>query len=429
MKFNFQFVIVAVFIVAAIFGVLVFSGAIPIGQDSEDNMGTVVLWGTIPTAIVSEPLETFNRANTSFMLKYEEKSASSFDRDLLEALASGVGPDIFLLSDDLVYHYANKIVPIPYANYSAAAFKNIFAGAGEVFLTSEGILAFPLSIDPLMLYYNRGMLDAQTIVFPPKNWEEFSLQAVKLTEKNEGNQIKRSGAALGQYANVTHAKDILSMLFMQAGNPIISEDVGGLRSTLASTSGEYNMPSILEFYTSFADPSSVLYSWNRSLPVSADVFSSEDLAFYFGYASELPELVNKNPNHNFLAAAAPQIKGAKWKLTKARVTGVAVSSSSKNLNAALAAASLLASSDFAQKYAEGLGIPPARRDLLAQPPEGTFPPIFYSSALFAKSWRDPSPEDTNNIFSVMVNAVLSNNSSAGEAMVDANSKLDLLLLK
>ncbi len=429
MKFNFQFVIIAVFIVAAIFGVLVFSGAIPIGQDSEGSLGTVVLWGTVPTALISAPLEAFNYANTDFILKYEEKSASSFDRDLLEAMASDTGPDLFLISDDLAYHYADKIVTIPYANYSSAAFKNIFAGAGEVFLTEEGILAFPMSIDPIMLYYNRGMLDAQGIVFPPKDWEEFSLQVAKLTEKDQANQIKRSGAALGQYANVTHAKDILTMLFMQAGNPIISEDAGSLRSALGSVTGSYNMSSILDFYTNFADPGSLFYSWNRSFPVSADVFSSEDLAFYFGYASELPELVNKNPNHNFLAVAAPQIKDAKFKLTRGRVTGVAVVSSSQNLNAALSAASLLASSDFAQTYAEGLGIAPARRDLLAQPPTGAFSPIFYSSALFAKSWRDPSSEDTDNIFSAMVSSVLSNNLSSADAVLDASSKLDLLLLR
>jgi ABC-type glycerol-3-phosphate transport system substrate-binding protein len=390
-----------------------------------------VLWGTVPASLLRGPLEDFNDANPNFILRYEEKSADSFDRDLLEAMAAGTGPDMFLISDSLAYHYADKIVTIPYASYSPAAFKNIFAGAGEVFMTGEGILAFPLSIDPLVLYYNRSILDGESVVTSPKDWEEFSEDVVKLTQKDEGNQISRSAAALGQYANVAHAKDILAMLFMQAGNPIISQDTqgGAFRSVLASTVGIYNMPSILEFYTNFADPNSRLYSWNRSFPNSEDVFTSEDLAFYFGYASELPVLVNKNPNLNFFAAGVPQIKGAKSKLTRAQVTGVAVASSSKNLNTALTAASLLASSDFAEKYAQALGLPPARRDLLALPPPDTFSPIFYSSALFAKSWLDPSPEDTNNIFSVMVNSVLSNNMSPSDAMRDASSKLDLLLLK
>lgn len=430
MKFNFQIIVVAVFIVAAVFGVLVFSGAIPIGGSEEGSLGTVVLWGTVPASMIMRPLEDFNNANTLYQVTYVEKSAETFDRELLEALAADQGPDMFFLSDDLAYNYDNKIIKIPYTSYSPAAFKNIFAQAGEVFLTSEGIMAFPMSIDPLMLYYNRNMLDGEGIVQPPKDWEEFSLNVAKLTEKDdETKQISRSGAALGQYANVAHAKNILSALFMQAGNPIVAEQNGKKVSTLGEPVGIYDLPSILRFYTSFADPASPVYSWNRSFPISEDAFSNEDLAFYFGYASELPKLVNKNPNQNFFVTPLPQIKDAKAKITTAKVTGIAVSSGSTNLNGALEAASALASSDFAAQYALALGLPPARRDLLAQPPADQFSPIFYNSALIARAWLDPSPEDTENIFGSMVNSVLSNNLNEASAMKDADSKLELLLLQ
>jgi len=429
MKFNFQVVVIIIFIIAAIFGVLVFSGAIPLGGGGEGGLGTVVLWGTLPTSVILEPLEEFNNANPTFIVEYEEKSSETFDRDLLEALATGTGPDIFFLSDDLAYHYSDKIIPIPYANYPVASFKSVFAGAGEVFLTEAGVLAFPISIDPLMLYYNRSILDAEGIIFPPKDWEEFSFNVAKLTRKDEFNTVERSGAALGQYANVVHAKNILAMLFLQAGNPIVSETEGSFRSALNAPVGKYNLPSILEFYTSFADPENPLYSWNRSFANSADMFSNEDLAFYFGYASEVATLVNRNPNQNFFLAPVPQIKGAKSRLTAARVEGVAVAASSKNLNTALQAASLLSSSNFAAKYAPARNIAPARRDLLSAPPPDQFSPIFYSSALFARSWLDPSPQDTDAIFGSMVGAVLSNNLSPTDAVQDAGSKLELLLLK
>jgi len=64
-------------------------------------------------------------------------------------------------------------------------------------------------------------------------------------------------------------------------------------------------------------------------------FSAENLAFYFGFASELPTLVNRNPNQNFFVASLPQIKNASFKLTSARVTGIAISAFSKNLNTPL----------------------------------------------------------------------------------------------
>ena len=49
MKGNFQIIILVVFIAAAILGVFVFSGAIPLGNQGNNTgaQGTVVLWGTV----------------------------------------------------------------------------------------------------------------------------------------------------------------------------------------------------------------------------------------------------------------------------------------------------------------------------------------------------------------------------------------------
>src|SRR3989338_9450817 len=141
MKGNFQIVIIVIFVAFAIFGIFVFSGAIPIGGDKEGAQGTVVLWGTVKTESMFAILEEFNEANPSFIVKYEEKSADTFDQELLEALAEGKGPDIFFLSDNLAFHYANKIFTVPYQSYSIDRFKKTFASAGEVFLTSKGMLA------------------------------------------------------------------------------------------------------------------------------------------------------------------------------------------------------------------------------------------------------------------------------------------------
>ena len=429
MKGNFQLIILIVFIAAAILGILVFSGAIPIGGGGAGNLGTVVLWGTVPTEAVAMPLKEFNDANPTFVVKYVQKSSDTFDQDLLEALAAGAGPDMFFLPDNLVFHYANKIFTVPYANYPLTNFRNVFSGAGEVFLTSQGVSAFPMSIDPLMMYYNRSILDANGVVFPPASWDDLTNLVPTLTQKDSSNKIIKSAVALGHFSNVVHAKDILAALFMQAGNPIIREKDGVFNSVLDSPVGNYNLPSILKFYTDFADPNKAVYSWNKSFANSDDVFSAENLAFYFGYGSELRSLVNKNPNQNFFVAGMPQIKNSKFKLTGARVTGLAISSFSKNLTTAFTAASLMASGNFASKFATATGVAPARRDLLAAKPADAYSPIFYSSALYAKSWLDPSPKDTDNIFSGMINAVLSNNMSVDNAIKDASSKLQLLLFK
>ncbi len=426
---NFQIIILVIFVVAAIFGVLVFSGAIPIGKTSTEGSGKVTLWGTIPITTISPAIKAFNDANQSYIVTYVQKPVDTFDQDLLEASASGTGPDMFFLPDNLIFHYADKIFAIPYQSYPLASFENNFASAGEVFLTSGGILAFPMSIDPLMMYYNRSILDANGIIYPPAYWSDMTTTVPLLTKKDDSNKIIKSGIAFGQFSNITNAKDILATIFMQAGNPIIKEQDGAFSSTLDSSIGNFNLPSILKFYTDFADPNNAVYSWNKSFPNSIDAFSREDLAFYFGFASELQSLVNRNPNQNFFVAPMPQIKNSNSKVTGARITGLAISSFSKNIVTAFTVASLMATGDFASKLATATVTAPARRDLLASIPEDAYSPIFYRSALYARSWLDPSPKDTDNIFNGMVNAVLSNNMSPGDAIKDASAKLSLLLLK
>ena len=429
MKGNFQIIVLIIFIALAVFGVLVFSGAIPIGKGGKGSLGKVVLWGTAPNAMISAAIKDFNDANPTFIVTYVEKSADTFDQDLLEASASGTGPDMFFLPDNLAFHYVDKIFTISYQSYPLASFKNNFAGAGEVFLTPKGILAFPMSIDPLMMYYNRSIFDANGVVYPPASWEEMTNLASTLTKKDDSNKIIKSAIAFGHFSNVLHAKDILATLFMQAGNPIIKEEKEVFNSTLGSSIGNFNLSSILKFYTDFADPSNAVYSWNKSFPNSDDAFSREDLVFYFGYASELQSLVNRNPNQNFFVAPMPQIKNSNFKVTGARVTGLAISSFSKNFNTAFIAANLMATGNFASKFAAATGVAPARRDLLAIKQQDAFSPIFYSSALYGKSWLDPSPKDTDAIFSGMINAALSNNMSITDAIKDANSKMQLLLIK
>ncbi|MFZ2072161.1 MAG: extracellular solute-binding protein [Minisyncoccia bacterium] len=430
MKGNFQVIIVIVFIVAALFGVLVFSGAIKIGDNGNKAgaLGTVVLWGTVKTGTIASALDDFNRANPTFVVKYVQKDPETFDRDLLEALASGAGPDMFFLPDNLTFHYKNRIYPVPYQSYSLASFKANFAGAGEVFLTSNGILAFPIAVDPLVMYYNRSILDANAVVSPPLYWDELAGLSPVLTKKDENKKIIKGTVAMGQFSNINNAKDIISTLFMQAGNPILAEKNGSFNSTL-NEPGQFDLGSILKFYTDFSNPLKEVYSWNKSLSNSSDFFSADNSAFYFGYASELKSLVNKNPNLNFLPAQMPQIKNSNFKLTYAHTMGIAVSSFSKNLTTAFTAANLMANTDFAFKFANVLGIAPARRDLLALKPADSYLPVFYSSALYARSWLDPSPADTNNIFRGMIDSVLSNNMTAEESIKDANSKLNLLLVK
>ncbi|MFA6274161.1 MAG: extracellular solute-binding protein [Candidatus Paceibacterota bacterium] len=431
MKGNFQIIVLVVFIVAAVFGVLVFSGTIPLGnkKNQAGSQGTVVLWGTTSASAIYPLVEEFNKTNPTIILKYYQIPADIFDQTLLESLASGVGPDIFFIPDNLVMHYKNRIYPVPYESFSLSTFKNSFVSAGEVFLTSKGILAFPIAVDPLVMYYNRSALDANSIVYPPVYWDQFKDLVPLLTKKDDSKQIIKSTVALGQFSNITHAKDIIATLFMQTGNPIVSELGGAFSSSLKSSGGDVqeNLVSALSFYTDFSNPLNYVYSWNKSLPQSKDFFSANNLAFYFGYSSELQSLISRNPNQNFSVAQIPQVRNSNFKLTSARVTGVAVSAFSKNFNTAFSVASMLATGDFARQLTNVFQIPPARRDLLSTKLTDAYYPTFFASALYARSWLDPSYGDTNNIFGGMIDKIISNDMQIRTAIADASDKLGLLL--
>jgi len=185
----------------------------------------------------------------------------------------------------------------------------------------------------------------------------------------------------------------------------------------------------LQYYSSFADSTKTVYSWNKSFSNSQDAFSREDLAFYFAPASELRSLTNRNPNQNLGVAPVPQLTNSNNKITSSRITEIAISSASKNLTTAFVVASKIATTDFASKLAVTLEIPPARRDLLLVKPSDAYGPTFYNSALYAKSYLDPSPKGTEDIFRTMIDSVLSNNATAINAVTNASSRLDILLLK
>ncbi|HEY4477907.1 MAG TPA: extracellular solute-binding protein [Candidatus Paceibacterota bacterium] len=372
-----------------------------------------------------------NRVNQEIDVSYSYIEPETFNQELLEAMAEGKGPDMFLLPDDLARSYLNRITAISYAKYPAANFKTNFASAGDIFTTPTGILALPLTIDPLVMYYNRSILNTNGVVYPPSNWNEFSDVIPKLTKKNDANQITASAVALGQFANVTNAKDIITTLFMQTGNPIVERDENRIyRTTLIKEEkNSQQLIGALDFYTSFANPLLPNYSWHRGLPKSRDYFTSENLAFYFGYASELPILMNRNPNLDLQISEMPQMKNASFKVTKARVTGVAISAFARDQALALAVANLMTNAGFVRDFARETGTAPARRDLLSTQLADEYMPNVFKSALYSKSWFDPSPSDTDLVFKTMVDDVLSNVSTTANAIQRANGQIDLLLVK
>ena len=426
---KFQIILLAVFVVMIILGFLGFSGKLPLPTGSKNiNYGEVTFWGTIPATVMQSVIGDKLQSDKSITIRYVQKNKATFDRDFVEALASGTGPDLFLLDQDEILSTLNKIALIPFASISERTFKDTFIEEGELFLRPGGIVALPLTIDPLVMYWNRDMFTNASIVLPPTKWNEFYTLTPRVAVRNNSGGINQSFVAFGEYDNVSHAKDILSMLILQSGKSIVAQTNGYLTADVTMDASEgSSVARAVSFYTEFANANKDSYSWNRSLPASRTMFESGDLAVYFGYAGEYGTIKTKNPHLNFDVALVPQPDQATKKLTFGHMQGLAIVKSGKNPNGAFRAATLLSTREITGAVAQALGLPPVRRDLLVSRPTDPTLSIFYDAALVSKAWRDPSTTETNQLFRDMINDVNSGRLKVSQALSIIQSSLIRIL--
>lgn len=424
---KFQIILLAVFGVFIVVAVAVF--ALYRGGSSSQQ-ATVVIWGDISAQDFSLLLGSSALQQTNDLsIRYVEKSAETLESEWTEALAAGSGPDLVILSQDKFWKNKNKLIPIPYESINANDFTETFVEAGEIYLAAEGVYALPLMIDPLVLYYNRDLLSSAGIARPLAFWDEIYSQTLDLSKRDAAGNLVQSAVALGETRNINHGKDILSLLLIQAGTPITGFVGPDLRSFLSLTFDLPTAPgeSALEFYTQFANPTKSYYSWNRTLPEAQTRFTSGDLAYYLGFASELSQLRGKAPTLNFGVARVPQSRVSGSTRTIGRLYGVSISRGTANPAAALTAAAKLVANESAAFLSQVLTLPPARRNLLSQRPTDAILPVFYDSALQSKSWIDPDDAATDKIFRDMIDSVTSGRSRTSEAVNKASRELEALM--
>ena len=425
----FQLSLLITFGALAIAGVLIFSLAV--GGGGSNTIGPVKIWGTLDPAAFAVVLRQAAENNAQLsQITYEKKDAATFDSDLTNALASGTGPDLFLIRQDYALKDAGKTSVIPFSALSRAQFENTFVEAASPFLAQNGVIAVPIFVDPLILYWNKDMLASAGYAQPPRYWDELFQMAQKATKRDDSGTITKSAIALGEYKNVTNAKDILATLILQAGGEITAYDNGGrLTPALAprvGASGAQPTASALRFFTEFADPSKDDYSWNRSLPESQKAFATGDVALYIGYASEAAVITRMNPNLNFGLAPIPQVRAMPNALNTAHVWGLAASRAGAHPNAAITAAFLLVSADTGGALSSALGIPSARRDILSKKAQGN-DEFFNKQAILAHSWLDPDPAKTAEVFRAMIENTTSGAMLVAEAVQRADQELAHIL--
>jgi ABC-type glycerol-3-phosphate transport system substrate-binding protein len=421
-------IITLVFVVGAVLAFLVFSGAIKFGADKKVARGKVVVWGTIPYSVMQTYVDKSKTKNLSII--YKTKDPKTFEEDLINAFASGTGPDLFIMSHENILRHADKVFAIPYESYPQHKYEATYINEAKIFLSQKGILAVPLSVDPLVMYYNKQLVSSAFLVEIPKYWDEFTDFVSKITVSDSNGAIRISGVSLGTYDNILNAKGILSTLFIQNGNKIVNTDPITIkkRSELSFTKDSFDRASqAINFYTSFSQFGNSNYSWNEAVIPSREKFIAGELAIYFGKASEVERIRKKNPNLDFDVSLMPQINETSIKSTYGSMLGIAISKQSKNIGAAISVASKFAGNLIAKDLTSDLLVAPARKDLLKEKPDDAFTTLLYNSAIISSAWVDPSPEETDLLFKQLIRSINTGSLTLSDALRRANADLDAIL--
>jgi len=431
----FQGILFGIFGLAALIGVFVFATHTGTNnKTSATSVGTVVIWGTLPKVNMQNALVAATKINATLKdVTYTQKSPDTLPTELASAIATGNAPDLILASQEELLSLSKLITPIPLTTLPAPTFATTFVEGGNIFTVpaGAGYYGVPFLVDPLVLYSNRAILSSNGIAKPPASWEALTGLVPNIAQLTPTKQVARGLIALGTYDNVKNARAILSSLFLQTRVPISSTANGILAANLSGAASGGTLPgkAVLNFYTQFADPSKVSYTWNASLQNSQQSFQNGDLALYLGFASEARVLRAANPNLDFIVSALPQPATASLKKAYGLIYAFMIPRGAKNASGAYQAAALFSSSATQTDVASTLGLAPAALTPLSTVPADPAAAITYAEALYTVGWLSPMPLDTDSVFSSMITNVISGRLSPDTALTSSENALNSLLQK
>jgi len=372
--------------------------------------------------------------------------------ELLDALAAGKGPDIFMVNHTWVPVHKDKMTALNDVNdvlveggkdklMTVRDFKETFvpvAGKDLLYTQRDGtekIYAVPLWSDNLAVFYNRDLFKKAGITPPPKNWtwEDFvSFYTPKLTEIDEYNNIKKAGAALGYGKNVYRSSDIISALMLQMGSEMVDEEWGAVfnrkeKGTNASGQSVKFSPGerALSFYTRFADPTQDVYCWSPEMHYSIDEFYEGDAGMMLSYSHHISTIKTKAPKLDFGIAYMPQLKGSSKPVNYASYWAMAVSGQAEGQTAidAWSFLKFITEKEQSAEYVESTGRVSPRLDLIEKQKEDPWLGVFAEQAVSSVSWRQFDDRKAAAILEQSINSVVEGAKTPAQAITTADQQI------
>jgi len=387
----------------------------------------LTMWGVLS----ADEMDLLNGGYTAkepgVTLTYTQIPKEQYETRLLNALASGQGPDIVMIHNHNLTKEADKLVPAPQGVVGLATVQDLYPRVvEEEFIDPQGaIYALPIYLDTLALFYNKELLDQAGIAELPKTWEEFQAMIPKLRELKNNGQIVRAAAALGGSAKtVPTGIDLLQLLLLQNGalSDLNGDSIQTLTPSFANGAGE----NAFNFYLSFGNSGSSVYTWNDGQGDYLESFSAGKTAMIFDYRDRMSEIKRRAPFLKFGVAAMPQLtKSAS--VNYPDYWGLAVSKQSKFPNEAWGfIADTLTDQGLMQDYMQNAGRPPALRTLIGLVADIPEVGVFAKQALTARSWRQADEVAIRDIFSRGIVRVTSGQTSPFQALNEIQDQVGVL---
>ncbi|HSX40586.1 MAG TPA: sugar ABC transporter substrate-binding protein, partial [Candidatus Saccharimonadales bacterium] len=319
---------------------LLFVVILPRFSSKGNEKVTLTYWGLWEDGNVVNPvIADFQKQNPNITVNYVKQDVKGYSDRLLTRIQNGTGPDIYRFHNSWLPMLSNLLVPLPSDVVKSSDFaKTYYPTAQKDLISHGGVYGIPLEMDSLALYTNTQILQAAGASVPA-TWDDFKNTAIAVTVKDENGKIKTAGAALGTFDNVTHAPDILSLLFAQQ-----EVDVKNLSDSVPNTSA------VLKFYTCFSidDGSGCQKVWDDTLDPSMLAFAKGNLAMYIGYSWDYFVIKSMNPDLQFQITPVPHLPGQNGG-TIASYWADGVSAKSKHQQAAFLFMQFLAKKETQEK--------------------------------------------------------------------------------
>lgn len=388
----------------------------------------LVVWSVFEDGAQFQPLLAhYQKTHPSSTVSFVVKPVETYEEDLINALASGQGPDIFTVNNAWLPKYLDKVVPAPAALWNYTDYKNAFVDVVvNDFVRDRKIYGIANYVDSLALYYNKDLLGSAGIATPPKTWDELQRDTQKLTRQSQLGYFNRSGVALGLSSTapggqIHRAEDLFYLFELQKGGQSWSPDGSSPLFGQPSQNGLSQQPALdaINFFTSFSNPVSRNYTWNTRSDYSIDAFANGRAAMIIDYSYARQLIQQKASNLNFDVAPVPQPDLENPEVNFANYWGYVVSKQSESADGAWEFLKTISEKTALDQYYAAHKLPSSRKDLIELQTQDPDIGVFAHANLTAKNFYRPDQRKVDALISKMLDDITLRGIAPGTALGQA----------